>query len=446
MELFLSHSSMDKSNVKNIVAYLPKQIQTWLDEKNLLCGSNLSETFEKVIKTETDYVLVFLSGSREMNTWVLKELNWALEHQKKIGRIFVIPVIMPNVCGDPFDIFPEIKDLKYLRLDNYEDSGFKSCAEKIFNTLIGLILQDLEDTKHPKYINNTINNAKNVMDDLCSKIYSIVFKHRVNNPISTHDLYNQLKSSMPVSYDMDQFYDLLNYATQKLSGIYYDGMQLYLIEEHSVWKAKTGIQKKEDIAYLASKYIRNGQTIYIDAGSTLEELVKIICFRAKTHTLHGLTIITPSTDLVSKIANACSDLGCDEFNAPIKLLVPGGMVRINTKAIVNLNSNADNLQNLIDYAGHIDVAFIGANGITEEGVATHDNLELFNKRIVLKNATQVFFAADDSKCGLTCESILKTFDENDFKIIVNRNDANDDLQKLLKMFPDSFLVADKKPQ
>ena len=59
MKVFLSHSSMNKTNVKAIVSYLPKQMQTWLDENNLVWGSPLEETFESVIKTEIDYVLVF---------------------------------------------------------------------------------------------------------------------------------------------------------------------------------------------------------------------------------------------------------------------------------------------------------------------------------------------------------------------------------------------------
>ena len=81
---------MNKTNVKAIVSYLPKQMQTWLDENNLVWGSPLEETFESVIKTEMDYVIVFLSGSRQSNVWVTKELNWALERQKSVNRCFAV--------------------------------------------------------------------------------------------------------------------------------------------------------------------------------------------------------------------------------------------------------------------------------------------------------------------------------------------------------------------
>ena len=150
MKVFLSHSSMNKSNVKAIVNYLPKQIHTWLDETNLIWGSKLEETFETVIKTEIDYVIVFLSGSRKDNVWVLKELNWAIEREGELGRDFVLPVVMPGLSCDPYIEYPELANKKYIMLDNYEDTGFKSCAEKITTQLFTLIISDVDNMHKPK--------------------------------------------------------------------------------------------------------------------------------------------------------------------------------------------------------------------------------------------------------------------------------------------------------
>lgn len=66
MKVFLSHSSMNKSNVKAIIKYMPKQILTWLDETNLIWGSKLDETFESVIKTEIDYVIVLSAAAEKI--------------------------------------------------------------------------------------------------------------------------------------------------------------------------------------------------------------------------------------------------------------------------------------------------------------------------------------------------------------------------------------------
>ena len=106
MKLFISHPSFEKNNIKKIIEYLPPSINTWLDERNLGWGDKLTDTFETVIKTEMDYVLVFISGDRSMNTWVLKEMNWALEHQEKIGRTFVLPIVMPSIANSLPELYP----------------------------------------------------------------------------------------------------------------------------------------------------------------------------------------------------------------------------------------------------------------------------------------------------------------------------------------------------
>ena len=177
---------MNKTNVKAIVAYLPKQIRTWLDENNLIWGSPLEETFESVIKSEVDYVIVFLSGGRKNNAWVLKELTWALDHEKQINRNFVLPVIMPGLDIDPYLEYPEIKGIKYIELDNYEETGFKSCAEKITTQLFSLIITDLENMHKPKTENVTkaLQKTESFLDELCKTVYSIVFNHRDRNPIT----------------------------------------------------------------------------------------------------------------------------------------------------------------------------------------------------------------------------------------------------------------------
>ena len=136
MKVFLSHSSMNKTNVKAIVSYLPKQMQTWLDENNLVWGSPLEETFESVIKTEIDYVIVFLGGSRQSNVWVTKELNWALERQKSANRCFVLPVIMPSLEGDPYQEYPEINNIKYIKIGQLRRNGIQKLRGKDYGSTV----------------------------------------------------------------------------------------------------------------------------------------------------------------------------------------------------------------------------------------------------------------------------------------------------------------------
>lgn len=444
MQVFLSHSSMNKTNVKAIVAYLPKQIRTWLDENNLIWGSPLEETFESVIKSEVDYVIVFLSGGRKNNAWVLKELTWALDHEKQINRNFVLPVIMPGLDIDPYLEYPEIKGIKYIELDNYEETGFKSCAEKITTQLFSLIITDLENMHKPKTENVTkaLQKTESFLDELCKTVYSIVFNHRESNPITVEELYEKLAEKKFAEFDKEEFPEFLNKLCTRLSGIYYDGYELYLTEEHSLWKNSIKSESKLAIAYAASKHIRNGLTIFIDAGSTMSQLVDILCRRIETHAINGLNIITVSTEHVSKIADTCARLGYDQYSAPVKVYVPGGFVRPNTKAIVGINGQ-NLVEQIVNAIGRLDIAFIGANAAKAgAGIYTHNNDELYVKHQIAEFAQKTYYTFDDSKCGLQLEEKLADFEDN-IKVIINDNPENEDLQKIIAQYPDKIEIARK---
>ncbi len=443
MKVFLSHSSMNKTNVKAIVSYLPKQMQTWLDENNLVWGSPLEETFESVIKTEMDYVIVFLSGSRQSNVWVTKELNWALERQKSVNRCFVLPVIMPSLEGDPYQEYPEINNIKYIKLDNYEETGFKSCAERITAQLFSLIINDLDNMHKPKNVpvSKVIKDANSFLDEFRQKVYKIVFKHREHNPISVDELYNELSHKFEVKLSYDDFPDLLNKVCATLSGVYFDGYVLYLTEEHSQWKQNVSAESKKAIAYVASRHIRSGQSVFIDAGSTMSFLIDIICKRIESHTLSGLKLILISTEHANKIADICAALGCDQYNSPAIIYLPGGMVRANTKAIVGIDGH-DSLEAIVNHLRKIDVAFIGANGAdSDSGIYTHDNEELYTKQRIAEISKSVYYTFDDSKCGIILDSKLADFSDVNVRAIINENPQNEELQKILDKYGDRIELA-----
>lgn len=442
MKVFLSHSSMNKTNVKAIVGYLPKQIKTWLDENNLIWGSKLDETFESVIKTEVDYVIVFLSGGRRDNEWVVKELNWALEHSKKTGRSFVLPVIMPGLKVDPYLEYPEIKNIKYITLDNYEETGFKSCAEKITTQLFALIINDLENMHKPKDENATkiLVKANNYLDELCKLTYTIVFKHRINNPITVDELYEQLSEKRPGQFNREDFSEFLDSICSMLTGVYYDGFQLYLTEEHSQWKNNIEAENKTAIAYCASKYIRNGMTVFVDAGSTMSRLIDIVCKRLETHMLNAVNFIVVSTEHISKLADVCVQLGYDEYSSPIKIFVPSGQVRPNTKAIVGKNT-CEQIATIVESLGGLDIAFVGVNGaMFDKGIYTHRNAEYETKLKAKELAKRVYFTFDDTKCGVELEGKMADFDE-DIHIIINENKNNEELMSMYQKYPDKIELA-----
>lgn len=443
MKIFLSHISSDKSNVKAIMKYMPMDISVWLDEKNLLSGSDLSSTFEKVIKTECDYVLVFLN--KDTSKWVLDELKWAKEKQDDIQRVFIIPIIMNNVVGDPYESFPQIEGMKYIKLSGYEETDLEACAKKISNHLFGLIVNELDILKDSKKITADYGSNNDETMSLCIKIYEIIFKHRQNNPITSKKLYDIMKTKKMGDYDFEKFMLLLNYAVSQMPGIDFDGESLYLIEEHSKLKNLFAVEKKKIIAQEAAKYVKKHQTIFIDAGSTMNELVNVLCNKIKCKSITDINFIVLSTKQASLISDVCASLGYDQDNSPIRLYMPGGLVRPNTKAIVDVDAKVSELNYLIDTFNALDIAFVGANGATlEDGITTHDNAELLNKKTVIERAQNVYFLFDDSKCGITCEKKLSDFVDEKIKIIINESTDNDALKEIVNEHRDSIILAKKR--
>ena len=446
MKLFISHPSFEKSNVKRIIEYLPPVINTWLDERNLGWGDKLSETFERVIKTEMDYVLVFISGDRNTNAWVLKELHWALEHQERINRTFILPIIMPNAGAYFLEEYPEIANLKFIRVYAYDDSSFKTAADTITQHILGLVLNDLERIYNPKDINyaEIMSRASLTVEDVCKTIYAAVFKHRAANPITVDALYNKLTHSITKGLGMQEFCDLLERVTCQISGLYYDGYELYIIEEHSNWKKNIGLKNKQAIAYEASKRIRNGMLIFIDAGSTTTELINIICTRLEARNLAGIKLVVISTEHASKVADYCAKMGYDQYTSPLLLIIPGGVVRPNTKAIVGLDATND-IQHVIREYGKFDLAFIGANGATlKQGIVTNTNEELAIKQTVIANSKNTFFCFDDSKFGIELDSKLADLGQPNIKIITNENPDNEEMNEICERYPNSIVLAKRR--
>lgn len=96
MKIFLSHSARDKALIREIRSHL-KYMNTWMDEDKLLIGEPLDGTIQAAIQEECDYVIVFLSSAAIHSVWVKRELQWAIEREKHLGRVFVLPVLLEDV-------------------------------------------------------------------------------------------------------------------------------------------------------------------------------------------------------------------------------------------------------------------------------------------------------------------------------------------------------------
>ena len=142
-------------------------------------------------------------------------------------------------------------------------------------------------------------------------------------------------------------------------------------------KTSLAVREKRRIAEAALEFVAAGDTIYLDGGSTVLELARLLRDRA------NLTVVTNSL----KAAYELSGRGP-------RLIVIGGELRRLSQTLVGP------LTRLLLGELHLDKAFMGTIGFApKEGLTTTDPSEAFTKKVVMKQARQVIVLADSSKAG-----------------------------------------------
>lgn len=136
--------------------------------------------------------------------------------------------------------------------------------------------------------------------------------------------------------------------------------------------------QKDIVAHKAFPYIRDGQTIFMDASSTVSRLAE------KLTGFQHLRVITSGL----KTANILSEL------EGVEVYCTGGRLRENAKSFVG--------EHAVDFIARFnaDLAFFSCRGISPDvGVTEASEDEAGIKRAFLRNARHVILMADSSKLG-----------------------------------------------
>jgi len=135
------------------------------------------------------------------------------------------------------------------------------------------------------------------------------------------------------------------------------------------------LREKEKIGKFAALFIKEGDTVALDSGTTTYQIAKAI-------DIENITIVTNSI----KIANLLSK------NSKINVILTGGHLRQSTLALVGPVAE-ESLNHF-----NIDKAFLGANGVTaKDGFTTPNLIEANIKKTFIKKSEKVFFVCDHSK-------------------------------------------------
>lgn len=145
MRIFLSHSSRDKALVREIRSHLPQHIDSWLDEEKLLIGKDLQVSIREAIQQDADFVVIFLGREAIGSKWVQKELQWALEREKALERVFVLPILLDDVWAD---VKPqEFQNRLYLKCFDQSAAAVKAVSEQLAEQIFAWLSAHLDKSK-----------------------------------------------------------------------------------------------------------------------------------------------------------------------------------------------------------------------------------------------------------------------------------------------------------
>jgi DeoR family transcriptional regulator, fructose operon transcriptional repressor len=165
-------------------------------------------------------------------------------------------------------------------------------------------------------------------------------------------------------------------------------LQGKLQEPSMIEKSSKNLQEKQRIAKLASSLIEEGDSIYLDAGSTTFEMIPFLSNK-------GIVVVTNGFMHVNSL-----------LEKGIQTYMIGGYAKPKTKALIGRGA----LESLEQY--HFDKCFLGVNGIhLEFGYTTPDQEEALIKQKAMRMSRESFVLADSSKFSEVSFAKIANIDE-----------------------------------
>jgi DeoR family transcriptional regulator, fructose operon transcriptional repressor len=182
--------------------------------------------------------------------------------------------------------------------------------------------------------------------------------------------------------------------------------------EEPLFDDKTSLapREKHRIATAALRFVKPGLTVYLDGGSTVLELARLLRDRA------NLTVVTNSLRAALELAG----------RGPRLILIGGELRRLSQTLVGPLTRFT--LEEL-----NVDIAFMGTIGLSlSEGLTTTEPAEAYTKEMVMQRAVKVILLADSSKAGKVSFARAGLLERVDVLITDRRldRDFSEDLRKI----------------
>jgi DeoR family transcriptional regulator, glycerol-3-phosphate regulon repressor len=152
------------------------------------------------------------------------------------------------------------------------------------------------------------------------------------------------------------------------------------------------LREKQQIAAMVAEKIPNNSSLFINIGTTTEEIAKALCAHQR------LKVITNNLNVASILSG----------NENFEVIVAGGLVRHRDGGIIGPLT--------IDFIHQfrVDFGIIGISGIDADGtLLDFDYREVRVSRAIIDNSRRVFLATDHTKFGRNAMVRLGSIDEID---------------------------------
>lgn len=166
---------------------------------------------------------------------------------------------------------------------------------------------------------------------------------------------------------------------------------------------RSGVKERKAIAKAAAELIRDGNTIFLSVGLTTHEISKELKNRK------DITVVTNSILVLNEL-----------LNTNVHLYILGGHVS-NYEDSIEGNIAVDTLSNF-----YVDIAFIGAGGITKDIGISDYSPEVANlNRSITRRAKKNVLVAHSKKFGTNCLSMTCPVDDMNTIITDSRLPVSD---------------------
>lgn len=180
------------------------------------------------------------------------------------------------------------------------------------------------------------------------------------------------------------------------------------------------IENKMEIAEFAVRFIKEGESIALDSGTTSYELARVIKRRFR-----DLTVVTNSLAIANELADASG----------ITLIITGGVYRPEETAF------ASDMAGLIFSKLSINTFFLTTCGISVEKGVTYQRMdEIIVQEKMMEASEKTIVIADSSKLGIN--SLVKMCDINQVSMIITDSMAE---ASQIEPFTEAGILV-KRPQ